>query len=80
MTLNTLSKNLSEKIREFPENIDTPNKFMLNKEKLINDENYNLFKQRHKVNYLLVYFLTAAPILTLFVICTYLIPSLNFQT
>ena len=61
MTLNTLSKNLSEKIREFPENIDTPNKFMLNKEKLIfNDENYNLFKQRHKVNYLLVYFLTAS--------------------
>ena len=68
MTLNTLSKNLSEKISEFPENIDTPNKFMLNKEKLIfNDENYNLFKQRHKVNYLLVYFLTAAPILILIV-------------
>ena len=67
MTPNTSSTNLHENIVEFPENIDTPNKFILNKKKLMLDgQSYDFFKQKHKVNYKLVYFLTAAPILILF--------------
>ena len=54
-------------ILTFPNNIDFPNKFVLNKKDLFSEkQNYNQFKEEQNINYKLVYFLTILPVVILF--------------